>query len=361
MLDKVCVFRVDESSDIGRGHFVRCTTIAAQLVAQDIPCVFVVRQLSDDAERTLEKMKIECHRIDGGGPLVEIDDAYRTWQVLQERIFAKHVILVVDSYALGFVWESFLFDKVARLCAIDELDHRMHKSHMVIDQTYGVTAAQYKKILPVTRMHCIGSKYALVRKEFRELRPFCLQQRSTKQFSAENILITMGGSDPSNATTLVLQALKRYERQQSLKLTIVVGELCPHLEAIEEALSELQVAKAKVIVNATNMAVLMSACDICISAAGSTLWELATLGVPTLAMQTADNQRKILANLSADWAVYSLGDVQSLTPSLLITHIEEILNGKVNLSDLSRKIEKVTDGRGVERVVNSLISPFNAQ
>ena len=356
MLEQACVFRVDESIEIGKGHFTRCSTIAAQLIALDVPCLFICQQISDASRQRLDHLKIDYCEIEGQEPTTEISDAYKTWEIIQDCIFAEKVLLVVDSYRLGFVWESFLYDKVSRLCVIDELATRMHKCHMVIDQTYGITEIQNKKLLPVTVLPCLGGKYALVGKDFVELRESCLEKRAEKKYKAENILITMGGSDPVNATTLVLQALSRYGRGKKLKLTIAVGDLCPHLQVIKEQVSSMEVSSAEIIVNARNMAQLMAKCDICISAAGSTIWELATLGVPTLAIQTADNQKKTLDNLSAEWSVYSLGKCDSLSPELLCELLSDILNGKINLHDLSRKIAKVTDGKGVERVVETLLS-----
>ncbi|VUD56429.1 UDP-N-acetylglucosamine--N-acetylmuramyl-(pentapeptide) pyrophosphoryl-undecaprenol N-acetylglucosamine transferase [Thalassocella blandensis] len=358
MLEQASVFRVDESTDIGKGHFSRCTTMAAHLIALDIPCLFICQYISEGSKARLQQLKIDCCEIDTSNPTTEISDAYKSWEIIQHYVFAKNILLVVDSYRLGFVWESFLYDKVTRLCVIDDLNGRMHKCHMAIDQTYGVTQEQIKKLLPVTQLHCLGSQYALVGKDFAELREFSLARRKDKKTKAENILITMGGSDPVNATSLVLDALQRYERGKKLKITVIVGELCPHLEIIQQRVAGMNVSAIDVLINVSpkKMAQLMAACDICISAAGSTMWELATLGVPTLAMQTADNQQKVLDNLSAEWSVYSLGKFQSLTPVRLCEMLLDILNGKINLHDLARKIAKVADGKGVERVVETLLS-----
>lgn len=357
MLAKACVFRVDESPDIGKGHFTRCSTIAAQLIALDVPCLFICNQISDSSKQKLDKLKIDYCEFEIGNS-TEISDAYKSLELIQEYIFAENTILIVDSYRLGFVWESFLFDKVARICVIDELGERMHKCHMVVDQTYGKTSIQNKKLLPVTEINCIGGQYALVGKAFLEQREYCLENRAKNKYGAEKILITMGGSDPVNATSLVLQALKLYDRGKKLKVTIVVGGLCKHLKSIRKEAKSLDVESVDIIVNTNNMAQLMATNDICISAAGSTVWELATLGVPTLAIQTVDNQEAIYENLSAVWAVYPLGKYESLTPKAVYESMLDILNGKVSLKDLSRKIARVTDGKGVERVVDALLSGF---
>ena len=53
----------------------------------------------------------------------------------------------------------------------------------------------------------------------------------------------------------------------------------------------------RLVVNAPNMAELMAWADVAISAAGSTAWELACMGLPAALIVVAENQTGIAAAL----------------------------------------------------------------
>lgn len=362
MTIETCIFRVDESSKTGKGHFTRCMTLATHLVSLGIPCVFVSRDVSQASRTQLQEEKIELLTFSLPDTISkkqekELFDAETTWELIQHYSRAKPCALVVDSYNLGETWQKLLYDKVARLCVIDELDDRQYYCHMLVDQTYGKTADEVKVRCPSKTILCVGSQYGLVRKQFAELRDGSLQQRESAAKEVKKILITMGGSDAKNASSVFIKALQLHRQARDLCVTIVVGELCPHVDVIKLAFEQAEFAEKNLLINTPNMAQLMLETDICISAAGSTLLELATLGVPTLTLQTADNQRRFNESLTDDGAVIAMGHRHNADPQILYTlHLNKVLDGHVDLTQLSMRMAKVTDGRGVERVAQALLS-----
>jgi len=108
------------------------------------------------------------------------------------------------------------------------------------------------------------------------------------------LLVTMGGGDPENVTTRVLQAFAGGKCEQPVTLRIVLGCHNRHEEAVRNAIAGSRL-DAEVIRNASDaqMADCMLWADAAVSAAGSTVWELGMLRVPCVQVILADNQRGI--------------------------------------------------------------------
>ena len=85
-----------------------------------------------------------------------------------------------------------------------------------------------------------------------------------------------------------------------------------------------------VFVGIENMAEIMTSCDLAIGAGGSTTWERCTLGIPTIQIETAENQRFINAAVSDAGALYcNLSDLEQQFKFLRILSVSD--NLKFNL------------------------------
>ncbi|MBQ8878073.1 MAG: hypothetical protein IJ029_05040, partial [Lachnospiraceae bacterium] len=62
--------------------------------------------------------------------------------------------------------------------------------------------------------------------------------------------------------------------------------------------------------NITDMAALMSTCDLAVSAAGTTLYELCALGVPAISFTMADNQLVAAKAFDEAGAIPCAGDIR---------------------------------------------------
>ncbi|MFY9178941.1 MAG: glycosyltransferase, partial [Venatoribacter sp.] len=114
----------------------------------------------------------------------------------------------------------------------------------------------------------------------------------------------------------------------------------PHIHQVKQIASQMPV-QTTVLIGVNNMAELMANSDLAISAAGSTVWELCTLGVPSLLLCTADNQKEVIQALIKENAMLPWG----------VEHLTQI---QKNLTYYSNSAAQITDGRGVERVVSCL-------
>ena len=90
-----------------------------------------------------------------------------------------------------------------------------------------------------------------------------------------------------------------------------------------------------------NMAEIMTSCDLAIGAGGSTTWERCTLGIPTIQIETAENQRFINAAVSDAGAAFicNLSDLEQQLFKFL-----RILSVSDNLKNLTYQSAKLVSG-----------------
>ena len=253
--------------------------------------------------------------------------------------------LIVDHYALDKTWQQLLKPYYKKLMIIDDLGDREHLADLLLDQNYGSTFEKYKSLVPESCTVLTGTKFALLRPEFAMWRDFSLKRRKD-EMQVKNILITLGGVDPDNYTGKILEQLAKTKLSSQVVITVVMGVTAPHLRPVKQQ-AVIMPMKTTVEVNVSNIAELMSNADLAIGAAGATTWERCCLGLPTIQLITAENQRQIAEDLAADCVVKLIKDISELT-HLMITVKHWLLPIVV-------RAQSVTDGLGAERVVSNIL------
>ena len=95
------------------------------------------------------------------------------------------------------------------------------------------------------------------------------------------------------------------------------------------------------------MAQLMAQCDLAVGAGGTTTWERCSLGVPTVLICLAENQKYICSEVSKAGAAI-LCDVQDVEHELGNILLE--VSQSECLQQLSLNASQITDGRGIQFV-----------
>ena len=190
-------------------------------------------------------------------------------------------------------------------------------------------------------------KYALLRKEFAEIRKH-LRERSGE---IKRILIFFGGSDPSNETQKSLDALLQLNRPD-IAVDVVIGQANLHREQLKQQISPPSNIQLHVQIN--NMAKFMAEADIAIGAGGSTTWERCCLGLPSLVITIADNQKIIAEDLSEQGYIIWLGDAKKVIPIQIKNQLKYLLSHPSQIRNLSWNSISLVDGKGTERVREQL-------
>lgn len=353
-------FRVDAALAIGTGHVMRCLTLAHELREQGANCVFICRAHQGHLAQLIEQKGFACKLL----PLSETpylpqaeDVPHAAWlgtswqQDAQQTLalLAKPVDwLVVDHYAIDARWQASVKPGYERLLVIDDLADRAHIADVLLDQTYGRQVADYQSLVPQQCQLLLGSTYALLRPEFAQWRDASLNRRKV-QTSIQNILISLGGVDAHNHTAQILAVINQQDLPTPIQLTVVLGSTAPHLQKVQRLASILNYP-TKVLTDVDNMAALMANADLAIGAAGSTTWERACLGLPSLLFCLADNQRPGVEAVSNQGAAWFIREVNQLGYALnLLSNMPE------RLAQMQILASQLTQGLGVVKVTQWLL------
>ncbi|AMB88266.1 UDP-2,4-diacetamido-2,4,6-trideoxy-beta-L-altropyranose hydrolase [Pseudomonas agarici] len=363
-------FRVDASLQISTGHVMRCLTLASALKVQGAECRFICREHPGNLIEHIRSKGFQVHVLppmDSAAGLTAVHVpsalpqlAHAAWLgATQEKdadqcsaIFSELKVdwLIVDHYALDARWEAALKAHYRKLMVIDDLADRPHQCDLLLDQTFGRTAKDYAPWVPDACTLLCGSQYSLLRPEFAALRAYSLERRQKPQLA--HLLISMGGVDKDNATGQVLEALKSTELPANCRITVVMGAAAPWLAEVRQLAMQMPwptTVKAGI----SDMAQLMADSDLAIGAAGATSWERCCLGLPTLMLVLADNQRQVAHNLAHASAVYLLQGPQEILDRL--PHLLNRLVASAALrASMSQAASHIADGQGATTVIQHL-------
>ena len=95
---------------------------------------------------------------------------------------------------------------------------------------------------------------------------------------------------------------------------------------------------------------LMSRADIAIGGGGTTSWERCCLGLPTLLLELADNQKIISRNLDDAGAVRNLGWYANVTSDDVRNALDAFMDDPALLYGMSQRAAAICDGHGTSRL-----------
>ncbi|MFN4238224.1 MAG: UDP-2,4-diacetamido-2,4,6-trideoxy-beta-L-altropyranose hydrolase [Vogesella sp.] len=348
---------------------MRCLTLADALAANGADCRFICRAHEGNLIAFIRAKGYLVHELPvvaqdntvslpGAEPACQPEPVHAHWLGATQAQDAEACAmllsqqradwLIVDHYGIDARWQQALAPYYHRLMVIDDLADRQHLCHLLLDQTYGRQAEDYRPLVPADCQVLAGAHYALLRPEFAALRQYSLQRRATP--AMRRLLLNMGGVDKDNATGQVLQALRHTALPPDCQITVVMGPTAPWRQQVAEQARTMP-WPTQVLAGVSNMAQLMAESDLAIGAAGATSWERCCLALPTVMVTLAENQLTIANNLSTSGAadLILLTDLQDLATVSLFGNLDA-------LAEMSVRAAAVTDGLGVLRVLNYLLS-----
>lgn len=352
--------RADGNEKIGMGHVMRTLTIAEALRRQGEEVLFLTAD--DKPVKLIEErgfaVKILFTYYDEME--VELPQLMALLMGSTGSEEAEKPKILVDSY---FVTEFYLKNLrlSAKVILMDDEKRAVYPCDGLVNYNiYGKTLG-YERDYPADTKLFLGCGYMPLREQFQN-KDYEVRER------VEHILLTTGGGDSCHmAIAMAKRLLEKRQLQKRLSRPpekgeedpiwhIVCGPYHPDTEELEFLAAEheiLQVHK-----NVTDMSELMRNCDMAVSAAGSTLYELCNIGVPTVGFYFAENQRKNMEAFGKLTLVMNAGDF-SVSPEKVLDFIEkevEVLCHEKELREkISRAMQTIVDGKGAERLAEELL------
>lgn len=256
--------------------------------------------------------------------------------------------LVVDHYGIGAAWHRAARAATRRVLVIDDLKDRYLDAEIVLNQNLGSTVTDYMGLVAPATKVLAGPRFALLAAKYRTAR--AQQNRCATDTQRGNLLISLGGSDPSDNTGRVLAELEPV-LQRFARVDVVVSRHHPGLRAFHARW--LQRASVHVHVQPASLVSLLSTADIAIGAGGSATWERMCLGVPSVMLVLAENQR----DLARAVAELELGIVCE-APWSATAGIRAVTVGLLKDTARQRRMAEaglqMVDGEGTSRVADAM-------
>lgn len=335
------LLRADGSIAMGTGHIMRCIALAQAWQDRGGSVSIGIASSTPALEAWLREAAIQVYHLaaEPGG----LDDAQIT-ATLAHQLDSPWV--VVDGYQFDAAYQRSLKAAGLKLLFLDDYGHADHyAADWILNQNISASASLYLHREPYTQL-LLGNQYALLRREFCQ---WIGWQRPIPP-TAHRVLVTLGGADPDNVTLKVIRALQPMGME--LEALVVVGGSNPHLETIQTAIATSP--SIQLVQNVTNMPERMAWADLAVAAGGSTSWELALMGLPTLVIVVAENQRLIAETLDIKGVGRNLGWHEEVKPATIAASLTELSANPVLRHQLSQQGQMLIDGKGAERIIDLL-------
>ena len=254
-------------------------------------------------------------------------------------------MMLVDSYSVTEKYFNSLTESLL-LAYFDDLNASKWEVDYLINYNIFADTLDYSWYRCSKTKLLLGPDFAPLRDEFKGMPP----HQNNEEVS--DVLVSAGGADPERVTERLMESV--CPRWQGVTFHFIVGALNPRIETIKREKAE----NAVLHINEQHMSELMKKCDIAISAAGTTLYEICASGIPTITYTLADNQMIAAEVFENKKIMLNAGDSRNDEhfAERVNTCVELLIEKKKIRKEISRKMQKLVDGYGADRIAKALIN-----
>ena len=256
---KNVIIRLDGYKQIGMGHIYRGLQIAFSMPEHNIR--FVLSEKSDLGIRKIEQSFYPFDVIKSSDEITELIEKYKT------------DIVINDMLDTDAEYINLLKGKNVRIVNFEDIGEGSKLADATIN-------ALYEKKIEGDNYYW-GSRYYCIRDEF------LLAEKSPFNEKVKNILVLFGGTDPCNLSLKLLNIVKKLPEDITYTFILGIG-----YEKFDEFIKAAQGhSNIKVIQDVNRISDYMVNADLAVSSQGRTMFELASVSVPTIIL--AQNEREL--------------------------------------------------------------------
>jgi len=338
------IFFCDASPIIGFGHLNRCLVLAHELHHSGECCVMVgpSKRYCDSSRRSIFKDWIEL------GDAWEGFDQISRLLIKIAKIYNSYVT-VLDDYRIDKIFQENLKKASMHYLLFDNGKRNNIYADIILNTSPIASKSDYRNKLnnPNAKL-LLGPRYSIIRPEFP---PTILKSKSL----IKTILITFGGGSDRGAILLVLNALLKV-RMQDIEFIVVSGQDNPNNNKIKQWIDNHNFDNVKLKINPPSIAELFALCDLAIMAGGTTVYEVASIGLPMILISIADNQVKHSYGWSqVTESIKYIGGLEDFQDKTFIKVFNQLLCEEGGMVRHSIKMRTIVDGLGRSRVASEII------
>ena len=328
------LFRVDGGPGIGAGHLMRCLSLAQAASEQGWRSHLALSR-ETGLPPAWADLAASSHVL--GHTAGSDADLYASGE-LANRLGAAWV--VADHYAFGIAFLDRLARAVPRVLLIDDLGERDAAVALTVNPNPGADSRCRKRYARAGRT-LLGADYFLLRAAIAAAEPAPEPGR---------VLISFGADDDANLALAFVQG-------------VIAAGIPLHADVIctapRDGLECLRAATAaapgdwSIHAGPLEIAPLMARAALLVCAGGGTASEAASLGIPSVIVVRADNQRPGAEALAEQDAAWLAGEGAAALPQAL-TAMRRLLENDELRTRMGRAGRRLIDGAGARRVVQAM-------
>lgn len=316
---KKIVLRCDGNKQIGMGHIYHCISLAHNLIEHDV--TIVTNSSSTEGCLKLRESNLK---------VVEVKDDEEFFEYVKQN---GADIVVNDCLDSTEEYMRNLKAVTKRLITIEDMGEGTIYADAVINALY-----EPNKFLN-SNTYC-GPDFVCLREEFTVRKPNIFNEK------VKNVVVLFGGTDPSNLTSKILK-LAKMDKYKDITFNFILG--------IGNSLDIEAIGNIKVQKNVKNVSYYMAQADLAFTSQGRTVYELASLGIPSIVM--SQNEREKLHTFAyMENGFVNLGLGQAVD----IDTIEHTLDWLINTPYLRQQMRelmlKTNLRNGIKNEINIILN-----
>jgi len=340
-MSDVVLFRVDAGPGIGIGHLHRCLALASAFAERGCAVAFVVNDRPEVTDRVAA----------AGWPVARLEGVV-SWtdadadHVVSEIARTHATLVVVDSDLESGAYTRRVKASGVTVCAVEDNSDEDVEAHVLLNGDAHALRQTYRAAVADTR-YLLGPAYAPLSQEYWN------GPARAAAVPPQHVLLTLGGSDPHGLLPLLITAAAALP--VTFQLHVVIGPFSGRREEIAAALHALE-GRVTSHVAPASMRPLIDRCDLALSGAGQTLYELAAFGRPVVAIELADNQHLQLDEFVRSGAVIRAGLAGDADiAGLAVAMVADLAIRPEHLRMMSEAGPKFIDAQGARRAAAALL------
>lgn len=322
------VILTEGGKDYGFGHVARCGSIYHAFQYYNVFPKFLVNG-DESVDSILSDIKVEI-----------LD-----WT--KDYSLSSHAdIVIIDSYFADLDFYNNLCEEVPLVVYIDDNNRLNYPKGIIVNGTLDVSNIDYSQSNSIR--YLVGNEFIPLRKDFWNVSKLKINE------SINDILITLGGNDLRNLTPKILKLLN--DNLPEVNKKVIIADSFNNIQEIESLKNDtIELIYSP---NSKEMIDVMTSVDLAISASGQTLYELACIGVPTIAIGIIDNQKNNIINWKSQGFIEYAG---CWSDNGLLNNILDKINYLQDSNIRQNKKElgiKAVDGKGSIKIVKNVLNEF---
>ncbi|MBE5834024.1 MAG: hypothetical protein E7309_05255 [Butyrivibrio sp.] len=390
--------RVDANEVVASGHIMRCRTIAESLRELGQEPIFIS---ADDGIATYIEGEGYEHIVLG----TDWQDLDSEVDKIKEVLLQKEITsIILDTYYVTLNYMENLKKAGIKIMYIDDLDKFKSPVDALVNYSPSYLECDYEEEYrdSETKLYT-GIEYVPLRRQFRKENRsssdsvvnltgnnVCFDTKDIESddkrksdevgkvnhqnihiekdnadgelASAQNkeitdIFMTSGGSDPLGISEHVISAILENSEFKDVTVHLLAGryfKMTDKLTQLSQAKNAYDKPRFILHQNVSNVAEIMRSCQLGVTPAGTTLYELSACGVPSVSYIFADNQIADAVFFDKEGMISYAGDYRVDSNKCVASIIDRLTRYKVMGPDERTKIslllQSQVDGRGAERI-----------